>query len=550
MNDWPDNWTDETRSGGFTEPAHVTGQLWRQDGYAPEYGAVPEYGTGPHYAAAPDYAMGPDYGTPGYAAAPDYGAASDYGVPDYGTAPGYGTGPAYGAAPHPGVPGDPLLPGQVTPAAAYGDHPVPTPGGDLPHAQGGHLLPPQGDPLPHTAQQAPLTPQQDPPLHAQETSTLPAVGGEALLPAQDELPRAAVRRTPPARFGGDRSAADGDGPGRRGSAGSGAKRPRRRKRMLLILAAALLLSPGGAYAWGEGKLNHDVDLDKYGSRPAAGKGTNYLIVGSDSRDGLTAQAKKDLHTGTGEGRRTDSMMVLHTSPKGRTTMVSLPRDSWVTLPGFVRPETGKHLRPAKNKLNAAFSLGGPELLVRTIENNTGLRIDHYAEIGFAGFVNIVDAVGGVNVCLDRAIKDEKSGADLKKGCQTLHGTEALAFVRQRHQEAEGDLGRAKNQQKFLAALAKKAGNTETMLDPPKLYDAMDAGLGTLIVDKDTRLWNLTAIFKGLKSVSGGQGTKINVPVSNTNLRTSKGSAVEWDEAKANQLFAELRNDRRVTVTDK
>jgi LCP family protein required for cell wall assembly len=150
-----------------------------------------------------------------------------------------------------------------------------------------------------------------------------------------------------------------------------------------------------------------------------------------------------------------SLMLLHTGAHG-TTMVSLPRDSWVTLPAYLDPDTGKRYRPAKNKLNAAYSLGGPRLLVRTVELNTGLRVDHYAEIGFGGFVGVVDAVGGVEMCVDRNIKDEKSGLDLRKGCHTLNGAQALAFVRQRHQEASGDLGRSRNQQKFLAALAHKA----------------------------------------------------------------------------------------------
>lgn len=161
-------------------------------------------------------------------------------------------------------------------------------------------------------------------------------------------------------------------------------RPSRRRRIARLLAfllCLLLATGGGTYAWADFKLNRDVDLGKLTDRPPQGKGTTYLIVGSDSRDGLSEQAKKDLHTGAGGGGRTDSVILLHKGAHG-TTMVSLPRDSWVTLPSYVDPDTGEHHRPAKNKLNASFSLGGPQLLVRTIELNTGLRIDHYAEIGF------------------------------------------------------------------------------------------------------------------------------------------------------------------------
>ncbi|MYU18649.1 LytR family transcriptional regulator, partial [Streptomyces sp. SID8361] len=244
------------------------------------------------------------------------------------------------------------------------------------------------------------------------------------------------------------------------------------------------------------------------------------------------------------GRRTDSMMVLHTGAHG-ATMVSLPRDSWVTLPPFTYPMTGKRPGPSKNKLNAAFSLGGPELLVRTIEYNTGLRIDHYAEIGFAGFVNVVNSVGGVRMCLDKPIKDEKSGADLKKGCQMLDGRQALAFVRQRHQEANGDLGRSQNQQKFLSALAKRAAQPDQVFVPWKSLPTVGAGLDTLIVDKDTDLRTLMSLFEAMKRVAGGSGNRLNVPVAGRGVATSKGSVLKWDEGRAKWLFGRLRNDQSV-----
>lgn len=298
--------------------------------------------------------------------------------------------------------------------------------------------------------------------------------------------------------------------------------------------------------WADTKLDQEVDLGALPDRPQEGKGTNYLIVGSDSRAGLSEQARKSLRTGSAEGRRTDSMILLHTGANG-TTMMSLPRDSWVTLPPYIRPDTGKNFSAEPNKLNAAFSLGGPDLLVRAVERNTGLHIDHYAEIGFAGFVGVVDAVGGVDMCLERAVKDEKSGADLRQGCQTLDGSEALAFVRQRKQEAEGDLGRTRNQQKFLTALAKKAVTPGTLLNPTRSFPTLGAGLDTLVVDKDTGLRDLMSLFQAMQSVSAGNGRQINVPVSDPGFATSKGSAVKWDDRRARQLFAELRDDRPVTL---
>ncbi|MDX3690143.1 LCP family protein [Streptomyces europaeiscabiei] len=328
-------------------------------------------------------------------------------------------------------------------------------------------------------------------------------------------------------------------------------RPSRRRRiarLLAVLLCALLLTGAGTYGWAEFRLDRAVDLSKVADRPPRGKGTTYLVVGSDSRDGLSEEARTELHTGSAGGGRTDSMMLLHTGAHG-TTMVSLPRDSWVTLPSYVDPGTGKHYRPSKNKLNAAYSLGGPRLLAQTIERNTGMRVDHYAEIGFAGFVGVVDAIGGVEMCLDRDIKDAKSGANLTKGCHDLNGTEALAFVRQRHQEAQGDLGRSRNQRKFLSALAREAAAPATALDPLRTYPALSAVLDTLVVDKDMDLPTLVSLFQAMRSVSGGNGKQLDVPVSDLGISTSKGSAVRWDTAKAKQLFTELRNDRPVSIEE-
>ncbi|WP_338118048.1 LCP family protein [Streptomyces coryli] len=328
-------------------------------------------------------------------------------------------------------------------------------------------------------------------------------------------------------------------------------RARRALRAVCVLVLLSLLGGAGTYVWAGSRLDSQADLSGLQDRPAPGRGTNYLIVGSDSREGLTDRQTKDLHTGSSldsEGRRTDSMMVLHTGAHG-ATLTSLPRDSWVTIPAYVDPKTGIHHKRAKNKLNAAFSLGGPELLVRTVESNTGLRIGHYTEIGFAGFVGIVDAVGGVRMCVDRHIVDEKSGLDLTKGCHNLNGREALGFVRQRHQEKEGDLGRSRNQQKFLAALAAKAASKNVLLNPSTAYNTAGAGLDTLIVDKSTGLPQLTRLFTAMRKITSGNGKQLTVPVSTTGLTTSKGSAIAWDKKKSTQLFSDLREDRQVRVRE-
>ncbi|MEV7244189.1 LCP family protein [Streptomyces sp. NPDC093248] len=328
-----------------------------------------------------------------------------------------------------------------------------------------------------------------------------------------------------------------------------AKRKRRKaRRCLLALLVTAVTAVGGTCGWAEAELNRDVDLNAYGHRPPPGEGTNYLVVGSDNRDGLSSEEVENLHAGGGGGRRTDSMMILHTGAHG-ATMVSLPRDSWVALPGRLDPSTGKTLRTARDKLNAAFSYGGPELLVNTVERNTGLRIDHYAEIGFGGFVHIVDAVGGVPMCLSRDVRDEKSGADLHKGCQTLSGSQSLAFVRERHQEARGDLDRTQNQQRFLSALAHRAARRDTLLDPSAMYPAARAGLDSLVVDDGMHLPELARLFRAMRTVAGGRVRHMNVPVAGIGVPTSKGNVVTWDRKKSRRLFAELRGDRPVTGPD-
>ncbi|GAA1955638.1 hypothetical protein GCM10009738_31970 [Kitasatospora viridis] len=334
------------------------------------------------------------------------------------------------------------------------------------------------------------------------------------------------------------------------SGGAAPRRRRSRKRIAAYVAlgvvGALLATAVGTYAWADSKLNQQNVLQDYDGRPAAGKGTNWLIVGSDSRDGLTDSQKQQLHTGSDDGKRSDSMMVLHIGSNGDTLM-SIPRDSWVPIPAHLDTAgTGKTIPATTNKINSAFNNGGGPLLVQTVEKNTGLHIDHYAEVGFAGFVNIVDAVGGVHMCIDKDIQDKDSGLNLKAGCQTLNGQQSLAFVRQRHQMADQDLGRMRNQQKFLSALAHQAVTPGTMLNPFEVYPLIGSGLDTLIVDKGTGLTDLANLFEAMRSVSGGSGRSITIPIGNPDYHTPDGqSAVKWDPVKSKQVFDALKNDTPV-----
>ncbi|CAM5507347.1 LCP family protein [Streptomyces tanashiensis] len=328
--------------------------------------------------------------------------------------------------------------------------------------------------------------------------------------------------------------------------GPGRPAPDWRKRIKIgsiVLVVGVLAWGIGTYAWASSQMRNEVDLSKVIERPEEGDCTTYLIVGSDSREGMTAEDKKKLHTGSAEGKRTDSMMILAACSSGNT-MVSLPRDSWVTIPNFVGSESGKAY-PARggSKLNAAYAMDGPELLVRTVEYNTGLHIDHYAEIGFAGFANIVDALGGVELNIDKGFKDKKSGADFQAGTQTLNGEQALAFVRTRYAFAQSDLQRTKNQQKFLSALANQAATPGTILNPFALYPTLGAGLDTLIVDKDMSLYDLGKMFFAMKGISGGDGKSMNMPLAGSAPQNS----LKWDMPKVKQLVEQIKNDEKVTV---
>jgi LCP family protein required for cell wall assembly len=298
--------------------------------------------------------------------------------------------------------------------------------------------------------------------------------------------------------------------------------------VVLLFVLSLICIP--LLAWG--KINK-VDAMPGGDRPADTPGTTFLLVGSDSRDGLSRAERAKLHTGRAEGgQRTDSIMLLHVPESGPTALISLPRDSYVSIPGH-----------GKNKINAAFSFGGPQLLIQTVENVTGLRVDHYVEIGFGGFASIVDSVGGINMCLPKAIKDKDAHIDLPQGCQDLDGPNALGYVRARHFDPKGDLGRVERQREMIGAIAKKAVGPGTFLNPFRFYKLSTAGAEALSIDQDMGPLTLLKFARGMKAVAaGGNGVTLTVPVSDTNLSTKNGSAVKWDSTKATALFKALKAD--------
>jgi LCP family protein required for cell wall assembly len=334
----------------------------------------------------------------------------------------------------------------------------------------------------------------------------------------------------------DPRASDGAYPG--GYPGLSAP-PRRRRRapVKLIIGLLVLVLAGypillGATAWTH--LNRvDALTPAHEALDTPGTpGRTFLVVGSDSRADLTAAQRKRLGTGSAGGQRTDTIMLLHVpAGGGPTALISLPRDSFVAIPGH-----------RQNKINAAYAFGGPSLLIRTVEGKTGLRIDDYVETGLGGFATIVDALGGVTLCPKRNMNDKDAHINLKKGCQVMDGKTALGYARARHSDPRGDLGRVERQRETLAAISKKTLAPATIIQPWRAFPAAKAGGGALTVDEGTSMIGLAKFVLAMRAVSGGGGVSLTVPISNPNYSSSAGSAVLWDDAEAKRLFAALRSN--------
>lgn len=268
-------------------------------------------------------------------------------------------------------------------------------------------------------------------------------------------------------------------------------------------------------------------------------GTNWLLAGSDSREGLTKAEQKELRTGSDEGtQRTDTLMVIHITDEGIPTLVSLPRDSYVVIPAHIDLE-GMQVTDRRNKINIAYSKGGAPLLIETVERNTGLRIDHFMEIGFKGIRDITNAVGGVNMCIPADVVDENSGLDLKAGCQELDGRNALAYVRMRYADPRGDLGRVERQQQFLSSVMKKAATPAVLINPFRMWKLVNASTGSVNVGQGDTIQDMANLAIAMRSLSNGKGTLTTVPVLIAEETTAAGTSVIWDEDAARELFVSL-----------
>ncbi|MQA96308.1 MAG: LytR family transcriptional regulator [Streptosporangiales bacterium] len=311
------------------------------------------------------------------------------------------------------------------------------------------------------------------------------------------------------------------------------RKPRRwGGKIAVLLLVLIVLIPVAVYFYADSKLRREPVLSALTDRPEETPGTDWLIVGSDSRAGLSKAERREFKTGNAGGRRTDTMMLLHIpETDDPPTLISLPRDSYVPIPGHGR-----------NKLNAAFAFGGPKLLAQTVENVTDIRIDHYAEIGLGGFVGITDAIGGVDVCVKEDIEDPKAGIDLKEGCQTLEGVEALGYVRTRATPL-ADLDRVKRQRQFFGALMKKAMSPGVLINPFRSIPLVTRGADLFIVDEEDHLYNLMGFGWALKDMD--EAVTTTVPIAGTGSVPGAGSVVRWDREKAIGMFDALREDKPV-----
>ncbi|MFC8718923.1 LCP family protein [Kitasatospora sp. NPDC057198] len=315
--------------------------------------------------------------------------------------------------------------------------------------------------------------------------------------------------------------------------------------------AVLATSCGGwAVLNGIGSSLDRVDAIGGGpDRPADDGAETFLVVGTDEREGIPESTLKDvLHAGGESCHCTDTMMVVQLSAdRGRATVVSVPRDSYVDIPAHQDPATGKQVAASKGKINAAYGMGGAPLAVRTVEQNTGLRIDHYVEVNFLAFVSTVDALGGVEVCTAKPLEDDYSGLDLPAGTTRLDGAQALRYVRARHVDGSSDLGRMHRQQKFLAQLLHRASSGDTLLDPAKLTGVLDTVLRSVKVDKGLGNAELLEFASRLKDLSAANADFATVPLAEVDHQVAGwGSTVLWDEKGAAALFEAVRAGRPLT----
>jgi LCP family protein required for cell wall assembly len=319
-----------------------------------------------------------------------------------------------------------------------------------------------------------------------------------------------------------------------------------------ISIAVLAISAISALAFGTvtasiNKIDVFSGIDKRPEKKSTAM--NYLLVGSDTREGLSKAELKALRVGsvaTAAGKRSDTILLVHISKaRDKAVMISIPRDTFALIPEHTS-KSGKLIPAAYSKINSSFNWGGAPLLIQTIEEMTELKIDHYIEINFAGFARIVDSIGGVEVCTKKDINDPKSHLILEAGVHTLNGIESLKYVRTREFDGLGDLGRMQRQQAFMSAVLRKATSAGVLLNPVTMASFINSSLSAVTTDSELKNSDLIALAKQMKSLSTSSVRTLTVPLSNLNYYSNGvTSAVLWDPVLAPQLWTRLREDQAV-----
>lgn len=291
-------------------------------------------------------------------------------------------------------------------------------------------------------------------------------------------------------------------------------------RLLLLLLCAILLLAAGTYIWANSQLSHMNALTTMADDSAR----TWLILGSDARDGSFGQTSKDV-----PGERTDSIMLLISPRSGPSALISIPRDSYVTYGG------------SGSKINAIAEEDGWKALTAVVENMTGLKVDHVVKIGFSGLQDVVDAIGGVELCYDRTVSDPFSGLNWKAGCHMADGKTALAFSRMRHGDPMGDLGRARRQRLVIQAVAKKV-TSPSFLFSGRMPATASAALHSIRVDEHSSPLTLAQMALTFRAATSSGGiTGMPVLTSMGEYIDPLGSCVMVDKEQTLDLFGQLQD---------
>jgi LCP family protein required for cell wall assembly len=297
--------------------------------------------------------------------------------------------------------------------------------------------------------------------------------------------------------------------------------------VLIILFALLGI---GLWSWVNGQLNKKDMLTDAADTPAS----TWLILGSDERDGTSGTGT----TADAPGFRTDTILVLTKPKSGPSSLISIPRDSFVTT------------HNTNVKINAVAELFGYKALVEQVETITGQKIDHVTMIKFGGLEKVVDALGGVELCYDSTVKDAYSGLDWTAGCHTADGATALAFSRMRYSDPQGDFGRAKRQRQVIAAIVSKASKPSTLMNISGAKKLATTALSAIVVDDKTNPWTLLQMALAFKAASGGEGVTGSVYWTDPDYYPGGGvgSTVKLDKNRNLTLFAQLANGAHAAGT--